>query len=236
MTPERWRRIERIFGGAIQVSGSERDAYLDQECAGDSGLRGEVVQLLEADSGDRTATRLRMAVESGAQELLAARQQPRHGISGRRIGPWRVIGVAGQGGMGSVYRAERDDDRFRKQVAIKILRQGLESDFAVARFRHERRILGSLEHPNIARMIDGGEVDSQPYIVMEFVEGLPITEYSAQKRLTTGDIIRLFRQVCDAVQYAHLQMVIHRDLKPSNILVTADGTVNAVARDDDATA
>jgi serine/threonine protein kinase/tetratricopeptide (TPR) repeat protein len=141
------------------------------------------------------------------------------------IGPYRIIRRIGHGGMGAVYLAERDDDQFKKQVAIKLVRPGMDTDFVLRRFLSERQILASLDHPNIARLLDGGTtLDNRPYFVMEHIEGKPITEYSDEQRLSTVERLKLFRQVCSAVHYAHQNLVIHRDIKPSNILVTADGT------------
>jgi serine/threonine protein kinase len=141
------------------------------------------------------------------------------------IGPYKIIRRIGQGGMGAVYLAARDDDQFKKQVAIKLIRRGMDTDFVLRRFRNERQILASLDHPNIARLLDGGTTeDGRPYFVMEYIEGKPITDYSDENRLATIERLKLFREVCSAVHYAHQNLVIHRDIKPSNILVTADGT------------
>ncbi|HEX6185320.1 MAG TPA: serine/threonine-protein kinase, partial [Pyrinomonadaceae bacterium] len=146
------------------------------------------------------------------------------GVVGRRVGAYRVTGVIGQGGMAEVYRAVRDDDQFRKEVAVKVVRRGMVSEFTLARFRHERQILASLEHPNIARLLDGGATeDGLPYFVMECVEGRPITEYCEAGGLSTRRRLKLFRRVCAAVSYAHRNLIVHRDLKPSNVLVTGDG-------------
>ena len=229
MTPERWRRLDKIFARAVELEGNARAAWLEEACGDDSALRLEAEQLLAADSGQRTFTRLREAVRGAARDIQAEREQD-EAEAGRtlkltRIGAWRITGVLGAGAMGTVYRAERDDDRFHKQVAIKILRQGLESEFALARFRYERLILGGLDHANIAALIDGGEVDDRPYIVMELVEGRPVTDHCHELHLNLSERIRLFRQVCEAVQYAHQRLVIHRDIKPSNILVSTDGKV-----------
>src|SRR5262249_11433822 len=131
----------------------------------------------------------------------------------------------GHGGMGVVYLAVRADDHYRKRVAIKLVQRGMDVDFVIRRFRHERQILASLDHPNIARLLDGGATPSGlPYFVMEYIEGQPIDEYCDHNRLSTVERLKLFRQVCAAVQYAHQNLVVHRDIKPGNILVTSDGT------------
>src|SRR5581483_9392434 len=141
------------------------------------------------------------------------------------IGPYRVLRKIGEGGMGAVYLAERDDAQYKKQVAIKLVRPGFASSFIVRRFRNERQILASLDHPNIARLLDGGTTDDGlPYFVMEYIEGQPIDRFCDEHRLTTAERLKLFRTACSAVHFAHQNLVVHRDLKPSNILVTPDGT------------
>jgi non-specific serine/threonine protein kinase/serine/threonine-protein kinase len=143
---------------------------------------------------------------------------------GRRVGPYQVTEEIGEGGMGSVYRAMRVDDQYQKQVAIKVVRSGFDTRFALARFKAERQILANLEHPNIARLLEGGSTeDGQPYFVMEYIQGQPLDQYCDDHKLTVTERLQLFRTVCSAVQYAHQNLVIHRDIKPSNILVTADG-------------
>jgi eukaryotic-like serine/threonine-protein kinase len=142
-----------------------------------------------------------------------------------RLGPYRLIRELGHGGMGTVYLAVRDDDAFQKRVAVKVLKRGIDTDSVVRRFRHERQILASLEHPFIASLLDGGSTpDGRPYFAMDYVEGQPIVDFCDTQRLDTSARLRLFRDVCAAVQYAHQNLVIHRDIKPANVLVTADGT------------
>jgi serine/threonine-protein kinase len=144
---------------------------------------------------------------------------------GKRVGPYRLIRELGRGGMGVVYLAERADEEFKKRVAVKIIKRGMDTEEIVARFRHERQILASLDHPNIARLLDGGTTaDGLPYFVMEHIEGQPIDDYCNTHKLTTNERLGLFRTVCAAVHYAHQNLVVHRDLKPTNILVTEDGT------------
>ena len=144
-------------------------------------------------------------------------------LDGQRIGPYQIVEEIGHGGMGVVYRAVRADDQFRKEVAIKVVRGGLSDEASNQRFRAERQILANLDHPNIARLLDGGAVDGSPYVVMEYVRGVPIDEYCDTHRLSVRARLELFRSVCSAVAYAHQRLVIHRDIKPGNILVTADG-------------
>src|SRR5581483_1299317 len=143
---------------------------------------------------------------------------------GRRIGVYQIIEVIAHGGMGEVYRAARVDGQYEKQVAVKLVRSGFGTEIILERFRHERQILATLDHPNIARLLDGGTTqDGIPYLVMELIEGIPIDQYCQRHDLTIPQRLELFVQVCSAVQYAHQRLVVHRDLKPSNILVTAEG-------------
>ena len=143
---------------------------------------------------------------------------------GRRIGPYEIVDEIGEGGMGAIYLARRADDHYNKQVAIKLVRRGFDSSFTVSRFKAERQILANLDHPNIARLLDGGSTDEgQPYLVMEYIEGLPLDQYCDDRKLTITERLQIFRVVCSAIQFAHQSLVIHRDIKPSNILVTKDG-------------
>ncbi len=157
----------------------------------------------------------------------ATRLTPGPGVdaaSGRRIGPYRLVREIGHGGMGAVYLAVRDDDAFQKRVAVKVLRRGMDTEAIISRFRNERQILAGLDHPHIARLIDGGSTpDGLPYFVMEYVDGAPIDEYADAHDLDTTARLDLFQQVCEAVQYAHQNLIIHRDIKPANVLVTRDG-------------
>jgi hypothetical protein len=217
-TPERWRRIEEVFQSAVDQPLDERDAFLDRACAGDPELRDEIASLLRSDA---VAGGFPENLIRGEAGLFAGVPAP----LARRFGPYRIVSELGQGGMGAVYLAVRDDDEYRQQVAVKLLQRGLETPEAVARFRDERQILAALEHPGIVRLLDGGSTaEGLPYIVMERVEGVPITDHCQGGRLPVRDRLLLFRQVCAAVQYAHQRLVIHRDIKPGNILVGADGT------------
>jgi non-specific serine/threonine protein kinase/serine/threonine-protein kinase len=159
-----------------------------------------------------------------ARTTVAPEVPPDVGEDGR-LGPYRLIREIGHGGMGTVYLGVRSDDAFQKRVAIKVLKRGMDTDSIVRRFRHERQILASLEHPFIASLLDGGSTpDGRPYFAMEYVEGQPIVDYCDTHRLDTPARLALFRHVCTAVQYAHQNLVIHRDIKPANVLVTPDGT------------
>jgi tetratricopeptide (TPR) repeat protein len=222
MNAERWHTAEELFHLAAELSPAERDAFLAQRCPDDVELRAVVEQLLASES-TIAGRAIAAAVGSAA---VAWMDTGTSSVIGRRIGPYRVTELIGEGGMGSVYRAVRDDDEFRQEVALKLVKRGMDTRSILLRFRNERQILATLEHANIARLLDGGTTeDGLPYFVMECVRGRPITEYCAENKLGLRERLSLFRTVCDAVQHAHRNLVVHRDLKPSNILVTGDGTV-----------
>ena len=210
MTPERWQRVKELFQASCELDASERGRWLAEACAGDDDLRREVERLLQSfsEAGD--------FIE---QPAMAATTTPE-----KRFGPYRVLRKIGHGGMGAVYLGVRDDDQYNKRVAIKVVQYG-DTEEILRRFRHERQILAGLDHPHIAKLLDGGTTpDGAPYFVMDYVEGLSLNEYCDANRLTISERLKLFRQVCSAVQYVHQNLVVHRDLKPGNILVTADGT------------
>jgi tetratricopeptide (TPR) repeat protein len=219
MLADRWRRVEEVFEKVADLAGAEQESALREACGGDGELYEQVRRLLLHDrsKGARIAE-----VVAGISQTV-----PREEASfcGRRMGPYRIVREIGRGGMGVVYEAVRDDDEFRKRVALKVaVRAAYSADF-LARFRHERQILAQLEHPNIARLLDGGTTeDDIPYFAMEYVEGVPIHQYVEANDLALPARVRLFLQVCGAVEYAHQNLVIHRDLKPANILVS-DGSV-----------
>ncbi len=219
ITPERWHQIKGVLSVALEADPAERSSYLDRVCATDPFLRLEIENLLALEGQALTALLHPIATEfSDTNDSGNAR-------IGRRIGPYQLVEEIAAGGMGEVYRAFRADDQYKKEVAIKLVRAGLDSSFVVARFRDERQVLASLEHPNIARLIDGGTTENGiPYFVMELIEGLPLTQFCDERMLSSTDRLKLFLEVCSAVQYAHQRLIIHRDLKPGNILVTADGS------------
>ncbi len=214
-------RLEQLFQVALEHSPERRAEFLASECGDDPALLAELQSLLESDSeADSAGFWKSTAIE--VEAIRSARQtDPR---VGQTIGPYRILEAIGSGGMGAVYLAVRDDAAYQKHVAIKVIKRGMDTDFIVQRFRTERQILANLEHPNIARLLDGGATeDGLPYLVMEYVEGQPIDQYAHQNQLSIPQRLQLFRTVCSAVQYAHQNLVVHRDLKPSNILVTRDG-------------
>ncbi len=220
MNMDAWAEIEAIFQKAMLLPPSQQAAFLEQACHGDPRLRLEVESLL-ASLGKSGSFLENPATPDGVAIL---EHKSGNAWVGRQIGPYRIVRELGRGGMGMVYLAERDDEAYQKQVAIKLLRPGGANDMLLERFQVERQILANLEHPNIARLLDGGSTgDGSPYLVMEYVEGIPINQYCDEKVLSLTEKLHLFLQVCDAVQFAHQNLVIHRDLKPGNILVTPSG-------------
>jgi serine/threonine-protein kinase len=209
-------RVEQLFHAAADLSAADRDSFLARACAGDSRLES---------GGPRAARRRPRRVARLERQC----PRPRGPAQRRRVppspgeffGPYRIVRRISAGGMGFVYEAVRDDAEFHKRVAIKFVQFGLDDDAGVERFRSERQILAEFEHPHIARLLDGGTTDDGvPYLVMECVDGVAIDRFATERRLTRVDRLRLFLKVCDAVQYAHRNLVVHRDLKPGNILVT----------------
>jgi serine/threonine-protein kinase len=215
---DRWKRLEEIFFEALERPVEERREFLRRACGDDSELEREVETLLRAHETGAGAT--------GAEGLLPSLDPPERGgaLIGSRLGVYRIEALIGRGGMGEVYRASRDDEAYRQQVAVKVVRSGSMSPESVRRFRLERQVLATLQHPHIATLLDGGVTPSgEPYLVMQFVDGLPITRYAIEKKLTIEQRLRLFITAAEAVQYAHRHLIVHRDLKPSNILISSDG-------------
>ncbi|MCM3876608.1 MAG: protein kinase [Thermoanaerobaculia bacterium] len=226
MTEERFRRAKEIFHDASERPAEDRSSFVAAACGGNPDLRHEVESLLaSADAGDGFLDAARFPTLP-RQETFEEPAGTEPDVTRRRIGPYTLLREIGRGGMGSVYLAERSDHEYRGRVALKLVKRGMDTDFILQRFRAERQILASLNHPNIARLLDGGTTDDGlPYFVMEFIEGQNLTEYCGGRNLTLRDRIDLFRIVCAAVQYAHRSLVVHRDIKPSNLLVTEDGAV-----------
>lgn len=221
MTPERWRKIESIFQTVVEKPKPERQLMLTQYCGNDMELRREIEALLSEDDTNDFDDFIQAPIKDVARSLP---QPTTDNYIGTNIGPYHVVKLLGQGGMGAVYLAERADAEFYRQVALKIVRRGMDSNFVLKRFRVERQILATLEHPNIAQLLDGGTTtDGLPYFVMEYVQGQPLTEYCGSSGISLTERLKLFLSVCAAVQHAHQKLIIHRDLKPSNILVTAEG-------------
>ncbi len=220
MQSDRWRRIEELFEGALELAPAERAPYLEAQCGADLELRQEVESLLAADD-EAAEGHLEDAVRRVAAEVVTS-QKP--AAEGERIGAYRIVRPLGEGGMGAVFLAERADQEYESQVAIKVLRGGGSRPELVTRFRSERQILANLHHPYIAQLLDAGGTDrGDPYVVMEYVRGEPLDQYCDRKRLKIAGRVDLFHKVCDAVHCAHQNLVVHRDLKPGNILVTDEG-------------
>lgn len=222
MRSERWTHVRRLFEDASAFPPPERSAWLEGACAGDEDLRAEVERLLDASDAagefleQPAVTALGLA--SAAAPVGAAVAEP------ETIGPYRVLKRIGLGGMGVVYLARRDGLPDAPPVAVKVIKQGMDTELVVARFRHEHDILAGLDHPGIARLLDGGATeDGRPFFVMEHIEGEPIHHYCDRREHSISQRLELFLQVCDAVSYAHRHLVVHRDIKPGNILVTSEG-------------
>jgi serine/threonine protein kinase/tetratricopeptide (TPR) repeat protein len=219
LSGERWEQVNQIVADALeQKSSAARAALVAERCGNDRELLGEVESLL-AQTTDSLESFAESATESLRREMSIL-------APGRRVGAYAIIRELGRGGMGAVYLAQRADGAFEKQVAIKVLKRGTDTDEVLRRFQSEREILARLNHPNIARLLDAGTTDDGlPYFLMDYVDGKPITTYANEHRLSLTERLNLFRVVCSAVSYAHQNLIIHRDLKPSNVLVTNEGEV-----------
>lgn len=237
MDPQRWVRVEELFHQVVDLSEEQREAFLARAAPDDPGLREEVRSLVRAASDDSGSDPVDSIVERAARlphgddPSLAGGLSPSHPDAGPgdlhpgdRLGPWRVVRELGRGGMGSVYLAERDDAEYRARAAIKVIRGGLTSGDPVRRFRAERQILAGLDHPHVARLLDGGTIDGgRPWLALEYVAGEALDRYCDAALLSVEARVALVLKLCDAVQYAHRKLVVHRDIKPGNVLVTADG-------------
>jgi serine/threonine-protein kinase len=241
--PDRFRRIDAVFDAALELVPADRAAFLDGVCAGDVALRTEVDSLLA--SVDTSESLIGEHVADFAASMIAEMPADDPALeAGTVLGAWRIVREVGRGGMGSVYLAERADGAFDLQVAVKVVKRGMDSAEVLRRFREERRILASLDHPNVARLLDGGAAsDGRPYLVMEYVEGEPIDRWCESRQLDVRQRVVLFRSVCEAVHEAHRRLVVHRDIKPTNVLITATGTpklldfgIAKLLDDDDASA
>jgi serine/threonine protein kinase len=221
LTRERWAQIRQVFDGALDRPAKDRAAYLRVVCARDNELRLEVESLLRShdQSEDFLST---PAAQLG--QLLSRDDDAAEYPQGYCVGPYRLERRIGRGGMGSVWLATRVDEAYNKEVAIKLVKRGMDSQEILRRFRVERQVLANLDHPNIARLIDGGSTpEGLPYLVMEYVQGTRIDQYCEQHRCSITERLQAFRALCSAVHYAHQNLVVHRDIKAGNILVTADG-------------
>lgn len=216
----RWDKLNELFFAALDCEASQRSAFLDKACGDDRELREELESMLAVEEDTHA-----LALESRLLSNDASNLGPET-LIGTRIGPYRLEKLIGEGGMGEVYLADRDDDQYQQKVALKLVRPGYRNVELLTRFRVERQVLARLNHPNITRLLDGGiDNEGRPYLVMQFIEGLPITKFCDKNGLSIDERLALFSKVCDAVHYAHRNLVVHRDLKPSNILVTEEGVV-----------
>jgi len=210
------QRIRELFDMARELPAGEQRHWVEANSGGNAEIAASVMRLLQAANASGQGF---LAEPAWKREQAALRE-------GMTIGPYRVLRELGAGGMGVVYLAMRSDEAYRRLVAVKVIRPELRANPLKGRFLQEREILGRLDHPNIARIVDGGNTpDGLPYFVMDYVDGLPLDEYCRQKRATLDERLDLFRQTCEAVQYLHANHVLHRDLKPANILVTHTGQV-----------
>jgi len=235
MTPDGWDRAKELFEAALELDPSQRASFLAENCH-EATLKQQVEKLLidyQAAGSflDNPAAEIQIEEVShlhplSEEQLATAKSaEAEDPMVGRRLGAYKLLRRVGQGGMAAVFLAMRADEEYQKEVAVKLVHPGLDSQEVLSRFRSERQTLAGLDHPNIVKLLDGGSApEGLPFLVMEYVEGSPIDEYCDQHKLSVDERLRLFGDVCDAVQYAHEQLVIHRDLKPSNILVVADGT------------
>ena len=216
MTPERWQQVKNTLATALELPPEQdRAAFVSNACGDDTGLRREVESLL-AQSEDELESVAQVIGVTCSGPLLPAE-------IGRKVGNYELVRELGRGGMGAVWLARRADQQFEKLVALKLLKRGTDTDEVLRRFHAERQILARLEHPNIARLLDGGMTDDGlPYFVMEYVDGKPLTDYCIAENLALEERLRLFLKICAAVQFAHQNLIVHRDLKPGNILVTED--------------
>ncbi len=234
MSPERWQKIEDVFQSVVDLAPEERLVYLNKNYADDADLIAEIERLISdyEEAGDfiespvwTDSFMLGATARDQIGDALGEEIRKDNGsMIGKRLGVYVLTKEIGRGGMGAVYLAERADGEFRQRVALKVIKRGMDTDFIVRRFRNERQILASLDHQNIARLLDGGTTDDGlPFFVMEYIEGSPVYSYSDAKKLSINERLRLFIRICHAVDYAHENLIIHRDIKPTNILVTGDG-------------
>ncbi|MCC6330093.1 MAG: protein kinase [Acidobacteria bacterium] len=236
MSPERWQKIEAVFQAAVDLPKHERSSFVSAECGTDTELRLEIERLLASDESADEFIESPVWTDSSFLNTNAKKEisdsvensfngEERDNYLGRMIGAYRLTAEVGRGGMGAVYLAERADGEFQQRVAIKLIKRGMDSDFIIRRFRHERQILASFEHPFIARLLDGGTTgEGVPYFVMEFVEGKTLYSYADANRLDLHERLKLFQKVSSALEYAHGRQVVHRDIKPSNILINRNGS------------
>jgi len=225
LSPERWQKIQEILSKTESLDSGLREKAIEDLCGDDLELRDQI-KLFTDESASEESFLDSPITALGNEKLWQNLDQQFDHFVGKNLGGYKIISELGRGGMGAVYLAERDDGEFEQTVAIKVIKRGMDTDEIVRRFKYERQILAKLQHPNIARLFDGGVTEEGlPFIVMEFVEGIPIDQYASENGLSIKKRLELFQSVCDAVQYAHRNLIVHRDLKPGNILVDKEGRV-----------
>lgn len=219
MKPERWQQVKALLAEAQELAPGARTVFVEERCAGDEELKAEVASLLSySDTGDPTGM-------PPAREIFQAIS----GRAGQMIGPYRIERLLGEGGMGAVYLAYREVDGYPMRVALKVMRVAALSEYSLRRFRMERQILARLAHPNITRLLDGGlTADGLPYLVTEFIDGVPLCQYCNQHAPSLEQRLRIFLDICDALASAHRNLIVHGDIKPGNILVTEEGVAKLV--------
>ena len=221
MRNNNWKRVKQIFEAGLDCPKDERQSFLDRECGQDASLRQAVEELLASD--EQTAEFLNPPSRGAAMSLLTGMLED-DTAEPRQLGKYRLVKTIASGGMGTVYAAVRVDGQYDQEVAVKLIKPGMATEDILRRFRQERQTLARFDHPNIARILDGGAADNgAPYLVMEYIHGKPLHRYCDDRRLTINDRLDIFRTACSAVQYAHRNLVVHRDLKPGNMLVSDDG-------------
>ena len=229
MDKKQWKKISHIFDIALTLPKERRTTYIESLCEDNPVLFKEVNELLKSvEDSDRILEEQLRRNEILLQDLSAHLEESKSSKSliNSTLGKWKIISLLGKGGMGDVYKVERTETDIQQYGALKIMRRGLDTPENIRRFRLEKQILAGLHHPNIASLIDGGlSENGLPFLVMEYVEGNPVTQYCDQNNLTINQRIKLFSSICEGVQYAHKNLIIHRDLKPENILVTKNGHV-----------
>ena len=219
MTPERWQQVKEIFDRAVECGPASRMAYIRERCGDDEELRREVESLLASDT--QTGSLLdNPLMETGTGASAPSNPDAASPVQNDSFGPYVPVRVLGEGGMGTVYLA-RQQQPIRREVALKVVKLGMDSRQVLERFEIERQALALMDYPNVARVLDAGTSErGRPYFVMEYVDGVPITQYCDRKALSTRERLQLFIPVCNALQHAHKKGIIHRDVKPSNVLVT----------------
>ena len=224
------RTVDRIFANALDREGDERAAYIADACRDDAELRERIIALVSAAVGDQHLDerfgQIRNRLLGQVLRDETASKRDSENLSGQRIGAWRLEKRLARGGLATVYIAHRDDGEYEQRAAFKVLRRGLDTEDLISRFRAERQILSALDHPAIASILDGGALeDGRPYLVLEFVDGVPITDYCVTNGIPVRERVRLMLEVLRALHHAHRHLIVHRDIKPSNILVSKDGHV-----------